>query len=106
MVCQSVAGYGFNASKRRSRSPCTSPTTRTGRSSGAILLTRDAIGVGGRPGEGWVEFRSAHRGVAQFGQSIGLQNRGSEVRILTPLPPSLVGIRNTRVSICAASLPE
>src|SRR6266852_7801436 len=29
---------------------------------------------------------SADRGVAQLGQSIGLQNRGSEVRILTPLP--------------------
>src|SRR5260370_36062961 len=29
---------------------------------------------------------SADRGVAQPGQSIGLQNRGPEVRILTPLP--------------------
>src|SRR5260370_35439663 len=31
---------------------------------------------------------SADRGVAQPGQSIGLQNRGPEVRILTPLPLS------------------
>src|SRR5450756_2573807 len=33
-----------------------------------------------------VEFPSADRGVAQSGQSIGLQNRGPRVRILPPLP--------------------
>src|SRR5207302_3883224 len=38
------------------------------------------------PRKGLGRIPKAHRGVAQSGQSIGLQNRGPRVRILPPLP--------------------
>src|ERR1700674_3560085 len=60
---------------------------RTGRSPEAIALKRidasrgAAVAIGGLG-----RMPRRHRGVAQPGQSIGLQNRGPRVRILPPLP--------------------
>ena len=46
---------------------------------------------------------SADRGVAQPGQSIGLQNRGPRVRILPPLPPSLARAGTARRGAVSSS---